>query len=127
LKREIMTKRSEEAESQPEMDIAEMEAHFLRELDETEANYLQAMGISFGESDEVLQNPTIDNLYETVVELNIGLKTSVAATISLFKKVCSKLRLGNKEPEKRSQRKGSQVVNNNSFIHRLMNDRMPRI
>jgi hypothetical protein len=122
-----MTKRSEEAESQPEMDIAEMEAHFLRELDETEANYLQAMGISFGESDEVLQNPTIDNLYETVVELNIGLKTSVAATISLFKKVCSKLRLGNKEPEKRSQRKGSQVVNNNSFIHRLMNDRMPRI
>jgi hypothetical protein len=111
LKREMMTKRPEDdsssvAEAQPEFDIAEMETRFLAELDEAEARYLNSMGIAFGEGED----GDIDNLYETVVELNNGLKASVAATISLFKKVSSKLtRLGSKEPEKRPQRKGSQV------------------
>jgi hypothetical protein len=106
-----MTKRPEDdsssvAEAQPEFDIAEMETRFLAELDEAEARYLNSMGIAFGEGED----GDIDNLYETVVELNNGLKASVAATISLFKKVSSKLtRLGSKEPEKRPQRKGSQV------------------
>ena len=103
-----MTKRPEDdiaAETQP--DIAEIERAFLVELDETETRYLNTMGITFRKGDD--GNPA--NLYEAVEELNNGLKTSVAATIFLFQKVSSKLRFSSsKEPEKRSQRKGSQVT-----------------
>lgn len=87
------------------VDMDRLESDFLATIDEEEMTYLRSMGITINQDDE--DNNSTNSLYHAVISLNRSLKSSITATLCLFRK--SIVRLNGNEPEKRFPRKGSQV------------------
>lgn len=105
----------------PDVDMTQLETDFISSLDQTEMSYLIQMGLFKSEpnqEEDSLESKT--NLFNLVQEMNSGLESSIAATLSLFRKISLKFAQGNSQTstshkqEKRIQKKESQENNNNN-------------